>query len=336
MTATPARARASADAPAGGYRAIDVGERERDVEYSQHLLLRRVGVATGVGAGRLVGDRRDDAELAVAALVAEDPGAESGRELRHRTTGVVAAVAGLALLIDARADERAIGRIDDLALLVVDADLLEAVLAADLLDDAMHHLALVEQHRLPGPIADGVGEDQRLAFDQRGELTFVSAAGEPGGSAEDGQRHQADGDHDALGDSGLHGFPELVGVSPGVTGTRTGISFPDPKAAREGSPVRALEALQVSESYANVRCTAPEQESCQGVSTGDSSAIPKSGAGDSTTSTCHGLRRGAASQHPAGVARPLPQGVAEALSASHRAICPYTSRRLSRSRWFMP
>ena len=91
--------------PAFGYREVDIGERERDVEDAEHLLLGRVRVATGVGADRLVGDRSDDAEMPIAGLVAEDAGSAPGRELGDRSAGGMTAVTGLALLIDTGADE---------------------------------------------------------------------------------------------------------------------------------------------------------------------------------------------------------------------------------------
>src|SRR5690606_30109978 len=134
------------------------------------------------------------AETTATGRVFEQPRAMTGCQLHRRLAGGVTAVAGLAVLVGARAYQRRVGRVDDHAVLVIDADLLEPLLTADLLDDLVHHVALVEQHRLPGGVADGVAEHERLALDQPAELALAGPAVDPDESAEDGQRDEPDGD----------------------------------------------------------------------------------------------------------------------------------------------
>jgi hypothetical protein len=91
-------------APAGRDRPVDVGERNRDVEDAEDLLLGRVGVTARARARRLVGDRRDDAQ-AGRRRCRED----ARRPRRARPTASAWQPRTPAQLVDARSDQRRSG-----------------------------------------------------------------------------------------------------------------------------------------------------------------------------------------------------------------------------------
>ena len=145
-------------------------QRKIGVQHAQNLLIRRMRVATGIGAVGLIFDGGDNSQhpLTGTAINAKAVGAIQTRQrLRLR----VAAIAGLSALVENSADFLRIRGIADPAFLVKNAYLHHARLVRYGLDRTVEALAIVAQHVVdggaPDDIADplGVGCFQVLAME---------------------------------------------------------------------------------------------------------------------------------------------------------------------------
>ena len=164
------------------------------VQDAEHLLLGVVGMAVGGGAGGLVGDGIDDAQHPGAPGPPEDPAALVHIQLHQRLALGVAGVAGLAPLVQDRADLLPRGGEHDRPLLVEQADLLDAFLLelADVADLAVQVVPAVLEHVVVRAALDGLAQ----LVGRAGEFEFQLGGVRPhdqGGHDPDGQGRREPG-----------------------------------------------------------------------------------------------------------------------------------------------
>ena len=134
------------------------GEGKIGVDHPQHKLVRGVDVAGRVRTRWRVIDGANHRQQVRALLIPEHAGPVGAVELGERRRLRMAPVAGLGALVHHRVDFARVGGKSDAAILIKDADALDARLAAQLADDVVQRLAVVVQHFVPRAAQDHVGD----------------------------------------------------------------------------------------------------------------------------------------------------------------------------------
>src|ERR1035437_291155 len=115
-------------------------------------------MAGGVGAGGRVVDGANHGQQVSALLIPEHTGAAGAVELGERRRLRMAPVAGLGALVHHGIDFARVGGEGDAAILIEDADALDAGLAAQLADNVVERLAVVVQHFVTRAAQNHVGD----------------------------------------------------------------------------------------------------------------------------------------------------------------------------------
>ncbi|MCL6641360.1 MAG: hypothetical protein K6T92_08310 [Candidatus Rokubacteria bacterium] len=196
--------------PQGRQAAIDLGQAHRNVHHAEHPLRRRVDVARGGGAARLVVDRPDQAERAMPAAL-EDPAPRRQVRPDDGLVGGVAGVARLGALVDEASDLPPARREGDAPLLVEDPDDLDPRLLGDGLHDLIGVGAAIGQHVVVRAEPDGLGEHVRAADDHVDEVALLRAHHEREEDRDGREREHGDGRGQAHAEPHPPADEELVG-----------------------------------------------------------------------------------------------------------------------------
>ena len=193
--------------------AVHIGEVHLDVEHAEDRLVFGVRMACRLVARRPVVDRVDHGEYARRVgrdLVNAHPLVD-GEPLQGRIFGV-AGVAALGMLVDHGPDHFLAGRKRDCALLVENADLHDAGLVRDRIDDGMHFVFLVLQHARERAVLDRFAHLVRVDSGLRDQRIGLRADAEVGEYPDDDDRDGADGDYQLQAYPGYHfiGFRVVV------------------------------------------------------------------------------------------------------------------------------
>ena len=170
----------------GLHGAVDLVQRIGDVHHAEHGLGGGVGVAGRRGAGRLVADHFHVPEQLLAVRRLEDAPLLVVGDVGEHLVGFVADRAVLGVLVHALADLAGeVGMCDD-AVLAQDPHAPDAFLLAHVLDDLVHDVRLVQQHRMAGAALDHLRQ-LRHVRDQRAKLLVALLLDQQG----DEQPHDA-------------------------------------------------------------------------------------------------------------------------------------------------
>jgi hypothetical protein len=129
------------------HRAVDFVERVGDVDHAQHRLFGRWFVATRRSARGFVADDFHVAQQLLPVGGLEEPPLLVVRQLGQGLAAFVAQRALLGLFVDRLADFTRVVRVRDDAVLAQHPHPLDALLLADVLDDLVDDLGLVQKHR---------------------------------------------------------------------------------------------------------------------------------------------------------------------------------------------
>ncbi len=133
-------------------------ERDDYVEHSENLCLAGMEVAFGGVAGRLIVDPLGDPEHVLAGAVLKDAAAVHGRRMGEGRILDVAHAAGLGLFVKVGADFGLFGGKADRAVFVDQANVLDAMLRANLFDHLVDPLAVILEHLIMGGPDDGLAQ----------------------------------------------------------------------------------------------------------------------------------------------------------------------------------
>ncbi len=149
-----------------------------EIHHAEHLLARRMRVAAGVVAGRLVVDRRDHGQHAMA-VGGVDAAARGEVQPDERLAGGMAGVAGLGPLVHRSARFGRIGREGEPPLLVHHAHPLDALERADRLHRLVGRIAPVVEHVVVRACLDRVAEARRAPHDLVEKVALLQTDDEP-------------------------------------------------------------------------------------------------------------------------------------------------------------
>ncbi len=116
----------------------------------------------------------------------------------------MAGITGFFLLVEHLADVGRVGRKDDLAFLVENADLFDAFLTADGVDGVIQHIGLVLEHVVFCAALHGLDNLIRTAFELGNDLVLLGLQVQIGEDANDRHRDAADGGNDFVAYFKLH------------------------------------------------------------------------------------------------------------------------------------